>query len=84
MYRANADVPGPYTIHLESCLRVKHRIWWHGLYDTLLEAYLPVVKHQMQISLCRICRPMPKPEEKEHLRKLVNVFGAATPDADSG
>lgn len=80
MFRAHADPQGPYTIHRDSCLRVERRITWRGPYDTLLEACVPAVKHRVPINLCKICRPLPEPDERDHLKKLVDAFGANSPD----
>lgn len=78
MFRADADSLGPYTIHREECVRVERNLlWWHGPFDSMLEACLPAVKAGSQINLCKICRPMPTPQEENYLDLLNTAFRQA-------
>ena len=78
MFRADANPSGPYTIHREACNRVeRHLLWWHGPFDSMLEACFPAVRAGSKINLCKICRPTPTPQEEGYLDLLNTAFRRA-------
>ena len=80
MFYANA-ASGWYSIHDSTC---RHAIaprssWWHGPFNTYMEACIPAVKARTTPHPCPDCTPAPTPEEERWVKALAALVGVTLP-----
>lgn len=79
MFYANAYTSW-YTVHRDTCPHAKVRSsWWHGPFDTYMEACLPAVKTRTEVHRCPHpdCKPSPTSQEERWVKELAALVVGA-------